>query len=151
MTDFAAEHWAKIYKAEGRPAPSFVDYKEWERAYTEDAEIEDDIQFNTGDRVVMGEAEFIKRETVTVGSAAERAAKILDDRDDKYNNREQTVAKVTAGLWSAFLGVQISPADANLMMAQHKMARTRVDKDRDHYDDGCGYMSMALYAEKMIQ
>ena len=108
----------------------------------------DDDDDEEGDRVVMGPAMFVEHDRVTVGSAARKAAQILDDREDKYNNRDQTVAKVTAGLWSAFLGVEISAADANLMMAMHKMARTRVDKDRDHYDDGCGYMSMALYAEK---
>ena len=54
----------------------------------------------------------------------------------------------TAGLWSAFLGVEITPGQAALMMLLMKVSRLRNTPDhRDSLVDACGYAMVAAEVE----
>ena len=68
---------------------------------------------------------------------------VTKDRQDQYGNAENNFALI-AQLWSALLGIEITPHDVGLMMIQLKVARakTGVSKD-DSYIDICGYGALA--------
>ena len=74
---------------------------------------------------------------------ADASALIDGDRDRQHGNRKANHTQV-AGLWSAFLGVQVTPVDAAIMLALLKIARIQVGApNRDNFVDACGYISIA--------
>ena len=68
---------------------------------------------------------------------------VCKSRQEQYGSVEDSFAKIAA-LWSAYLGVEISPLDACMMMGQMKVARikTGVFKE-DSFIDACGYIACA--------
>ena len=48
-----------------------------------------------------------------------------------------------AALWSAYLGVMLSPDQVAIMMMLLKAARTKSGHSQDHYDDMAGYAVIA--------
>lgn len=69
------------------------------------------------------------------GIVAQRAAHYGDPRA----NHERI-----AGLWSAYIGVTLTPHDVAQMMVLLKVARSKVDPwHEDNYIDGHGYLDIA--------
>ena len=77
-------------------------------------------------------------------STLTKAAELIDgDRDKQHGDRHECHAAIAA-LWSAFLTVNIEPADVALMLALQKIARTQHgEHNPDNYVDGCGYIAIA--------
>lgn len=83
-----------------------------------------------------------------------KAAEILTEAtklitQDRANQHGESF-KMTAELWSAYLGIQISQEDFCICIALMKVARSkRGAKIKDHFLDGAAYMALAgsPYAE----
>lgn len=71
--------------------------------------------------------------------AADAAQLVLGDRRTAYGDSLTRVA----GLWSAYLGVDVSARDAAWMMALVKAARSRGSYKRDNFVDAVGYVLLA--------
>lgn len=68
---------------------------------------------------------------------------VCGDREQEYGNPENNFAQI-ARMWSVYLGVEITPVDAALMMAQLKMARIKTGTFKeDSYVDAAGYIACA--------
>ena len=68
---------------------------------------------------------------------------ITGERQNPYGNPENSFA-IIAGLWSAYLGVTITPRQATEMLVLFKVARMRGQKiHRDNYRDAAGYLGIA--------
>jgi hypothetical protein len=63
------------------------------------------------------------------------------DRAEAYGDATVSLGRI-AGLWSAFLGVEISASDAAAMMVLLKMSRTRGGSDPDNWIDAAGYAAL---------
>ncbi|WP_218000851.1 DUF6378 domain-containing protein [Nocardia testacea] len=73
---------------------------------------------------------------------AEARTLIYGDREDQYGDPRDAFARI-AGLWSAYLGIEVTSADfANLMILM-KTARTKDGYHRDSYVDIVGYAANA--------
>ena len=73
---------------------------------------------------------------------AEARTLIYGDREDQYGDPREAFARI-AGLWSTYLGIEVTPADfANLMILM-KTARTKGGYHRDSYVDIVGYAANA--------
>ncbi|WP_416565073.1 DUF6378 domain-containing protein [Nocardia testacea] len=73
---------------------------------------------------------------------AEAHTLIYGDREDQYGHPRESFARIAA-LWSAYLGIEVTPADfANLMILM-KTARTKSGYHRDSYVDIVGYAANA--------
>jgi hypothetical protein len=72
------------------------------------------------------------------------AAKLIDgDRDEQHGNRLECHTNI-ARLWTAYLGVPITPVDVALLMALLKIARTKSgEPNADNFVDLLGYGSLA--------
>lgn len=76
-----------------------------------------------------------------------RAAQILSDRADKYDNASLAVPVKMAELMSAYFGRTFTAEDACHVMVLHKLARAAVDPDDvDHPVDAAAYLSLAWKA-----
>lgn len=72
-------------------------------------------------------------------SILDEAQKIVEgSRNDDYGPPERNHARI-AQLWSAFLGVEISPRDVCAMMILVKVSRDRNAPKRDNAVDIAGY------------
>lgn len=68
---------------------------------------------------------------------------ICVDREEQYGSPEDSFGTI-AGLWSIYLGREISPEDVAVMMALLKIARIAGGKFKaDSYVDAIGYMACA--------
>lgn len=67
---------------------------------------------------------------------------INGDRQQAYGDASVSFARI-AGLWSAYLGVPVSPNDAAAMMALLKISRARGNPASvDSWVDGAGYLAL---------
>lgn len=73
-----------------------------------------------------------------------KAAQLVSgDRGHTHGDYRDQHAKCAA-LWSAYLGVPVTPEDCAIMMVLLKISRCRIGSyNRDHYDDMAGYVGIA--------
>jgi muramidase (phage lysozyme) len=70
------------------------------------------------------------------------AIRLVDeDRQDQYGDYDENLSRI-AGLWSSFLGADISAMDVSLMMVLVKISRCRAGYARDNAVDGVAYFLM---------
>lgn len=68
---------------------------------------------------------------------------ICVDREEQYGSPEDSFGTI-AGLWSIYLGREISPENVAIMMALLKIARIAGGRFKtDSYTDAIGYMACA--------
>ena len=68
---------------------------------------------------------------------------VCQSREQEYGAVENNFAMI-ADMWSVYLGVEITPVDVALMMAQLKMARIKTGTFKeDSFADACGYIACA--------
>ena len=73
---------------------------------------------------------------------AEADRLINGDRQQAYGDASASFARI-AGLWSAYLGVPVTPTDAAAMMALLKISRARGNPaSADSWVDGAGYLAL---------
>lgn len=73
---------------------------------------------------------------------------VCGDRQQDYGNPENSFA-VIAKLWSAFLGVDISPCEAAAMMALFKLGRIKTGHSKDdNWIDLAGYAACGAEIQK---
>ncbi len=72
---------------------------------------------------------------------AEAAALINGDREQDYGSPKDNFGAIAA-MWSAYIGVAISPADVCCMMALLKIARLKNGYHADSFIDGVGYLAL---------
>lgn len=85
-----------------------------------------------------------------MGELAEAPKHILDvakalvtgDRSEQYGDMVICHRNI-ASLWSAYLGINISPRQCALMLALMKIARTKSGHNPDNYVDLAGYAAVA--------
>jgi hypothetical protein len=74
---------------------------------------------------------------------AEAARLVSTDRAKTHGPKLENHLNISS-LWSAYLGVEIKPAQAAMMMALLKIARTKAgEKNNDDYVDAAAYISIA--------
>lgn len=74
--------------------------------------------------------------------ASEAVATMMGDRMATHGKPEDTLGRI-AGMWSGYLGRDLSVADVAAMMVMVKLARARHGYDRDHYLDAIAYTLIA--------
>lgn len=68
---------------------------------------------------------------------------VCQNREQEYGSPERNF-ELIADMWSVYLGVEITPVDVALMMAQLKMARIKTGTFKeDSFIDACGYIACA--------
>lgn len=70
---------------------------------------------------------------------------IVDKRAEHYGDPRPNLER-TAGLWSAYLGTEVTAHDVAQMMVLVKISRTKVPgvgKHDDNYEDQIGYSEIA--------
>jgi hypothetical protein len=67
---------------------------------------------------------------------------VTSDRNKSYGEPEANQGRIAA-LWSTFLGIEITPRQACLMMALTKIAREAHGPKRDNLIDLAGYAAIA--------
>lgn len=73
---------------------------------------------------------------------------VCEIRGQEYGGVEDNFALI-ADMWSVYLGVEITPVDVALMMAQLKMARIKTGTFKeDSFVDACGYIACAAELAK---
>ena len=60
---------------------------------------------------------------------------LLEDRELEYGKASVSFARI-AGLWSAYLGVNIKVEDVGMMMTLMKVSRAKTAK-KHHFNDSC--------------
>lgn len=76
-------------------------------------------------------------------SLLHRAQALIDGtRQQEYGDAEVNFTRI-AELWSAFLGVNITPKDVPVMMALLKLAREKNSPKEDNLLDAAGYIGLA--------
>ena len=80
-----------------------------------------------------------------------KAAELISgDRQATYGDAKEMHSYI-GGMWSAYLGVQLSPVDVAAMMVLMKVARTKgTRKHIDNWVDICGYAALAGEMEESI-
>jgi hypothetical protein len=74
--------------------------------------------------------------------ASEAVATMMGDRMRTHGDPMGTMSRI-AGMWSGYLGREVSVADCCAMMVMVKLARARHGYDRDHYLDAVAYTLIA--------
>lgn len=64
------------------------------------------------------------------------------DRQQQYGTPQQNFGRIAA-MWSAYLGIEVKPADAAVCMALVKAARLANEHKRDSFVDGAAYFALA--------
>lgn len=75
----------------------------------------------------------------------ERAKDIISGKRNTHGMPENSF-KAIGGLWSEYLGIDISPHDVAIMMVLFKIGRIKsgkVEYNADNYIDACGYAALA--------
>lgn len=72
---------------------------------------------------------------------------VAGNREDDYGPAERNLRRI-AGMWSAYLEVQITPRDVSWMMVHLKSSRDRHRRKRDNLVDGAGYLHLADQDER---
>lgn len=71
--------------------------------------------------------------------ASEAVELVHGDRQDSYGSPRDNLGRI-AGMWSAYLGADVSAHDVANMMTLLKVARARHAYKRDNYVDGIAYL-----------
>ena len=80
--------------------------------------------------------------------ASERATKVVKGRAAKQYGDPTPIAVTAAHLWNTWLSVDhtmlgpITPADVEMMMALHKVAREKHAPGPQNTEDICGYVNI---------
>ena len=75
-------------------------------------------------------------------------ARVCQNREQEYGAIENNFAMI-AGLWSVYLGVEITPVDVAMMMNLLKTARIKTGSFKeDSFVDACGYIACAAELAK---
>ena len=72
-------------------------------------------------------------------NAAEKAIEVTQERMAKYGHPAKVFRPVSR-LWSAYLGITLTPKDVALMMVLHKMGREMTKAGEDNRVDMHGYL-----------
>lgn len=73
----------------------------------------------------------------------EEAAWIISERENNHGTAEENMARI-ADMWSIFLNVELTPADACHLMIMLKLCRIASGEPiDDHYVDIAGYTELA--------
>lgn len=67
---------------------------------------------------------------------------IVEQRAEHYGDPRPNMERI-AGLWSAYLGTEVTAHDASQMMVLVKISRSKVSKHDDNYTDQIGYSEIA--------
>jgi len=67
---------------------------------------------------------------------------ITGDRQRTYGSAKASHATI-AGMWSAYLGVDVTEVDVAAMMVLLKVSRSRSSDHSDNWVDVCGYAAIA--------
>lgn len=67
---------------------------------------------------------------------------IVQQRAEHYGDPRPNMERI-AGLWSAYLGTEVTAHDAAQMMVLVKISRSKVSKHDDNYTDQVGYSEIA--------
>ena len=67
---------------------------------------------------------------------------IVEQRAEHYGDPRPNMERI-AGLWSAYLGTEVTAHDAAQMMVLVKISRSKVSKHDDNYVDQVGYSEIA--------
>ena len=67
---------------------------------------------------------------------------ITGDRQRTYGSAKTSHATI-AGMWSAYLGVDVTEVDVAAMMVLLKVSRSRSSDHSDNWVDVCGYAAIA--------
>jgi len=74
---------------------------------------------------------------------AEASRLVSTDRQSQHGDKLENHQNIAA-LWSAYLGVDISPAQVAMLMVLLKVARTKTGAyNADDFVDGAGYLGIA--------
>lgn len=68
------------------------------------------------------------------------------DRKNDYGEVTESFVRI-AGMWSAYLGIHVSPKDVGNLMIIMKTSRAKTSNKADNQTDTCGY---ALCIEQLI-
>lgn len=79
--------------------------------------------------------------------ASEAVATMMGPRMTTHGDPRVTLGRI-AGMWSAYIGAEITAADVAQMMVLVKIARTRGGYDRDHFLDAIAYTLLAESCSK---
>jgi len=79
--------------------------------------------------------------------ASEAVATMMGPRMTTHGDPRVTLGRI-AGMWSAYIGTDISAADVAQMMVLVKIARSKGGYDRDHYLDAIAYSLLAESCSK---
>lgn len=72
-----------------------------------------------------------------------RAAELIcAERNQEYGSPYDSHERIAA-LWSAYLGTEVRPYDAAVMLALMKASRARTDRKLDTFVDGAAYFALA--------
>jgi hypothetical protein len=76
-------------------------------------------------------------------SITEEAQKLVNgDRQKDYGDMQESFNRI-AGLWSAYLGIDVNALDVAKMMILLKVSRAKNSNHRDSYIDIVGYVECA--------
>ena len=67
---------------------------------------------------------------------------ITGDRQATYGSARDSHARI-AGMWSSYLGVDVTEVDVAAMMVLLKVSRSRSSELADNWVDVCGYAAIA--------
>jgi len=79
---------------------------------------------------------------IDIQIAYDATGTVANERMETHGDPESTHIAVSK-MWTAYLGVPISPAEVAQMMVLLKIARAHRGYDRDHYLDQIGYVLIA--------
>lgn len=69
--------------------------------------------------------------------------RLIEERGESYGDPTINHERI-AGMWSAYLGVEITAHDVALMCVLIKISRSKADPGKDdNYDDGMAYWEIA--------
>lgn len=67
---------------------------------------------------------------------------INGDRQEQYGTPKQNFGRIAA-MWTAYLGVDVTPEDTAVCLALVKAARLSNEKKHDSFVDGAAYFALA--------
>lgn len=103
------------------------------------------LKANLGDdnvKRVLSTKPLMGEETPRSGILSEAESLVDGDRQDRYGTPKENFARISK-LWSAYLGVEISPVQVANCMSLLKISRAVHSNKRDTYVDLAGYAALA--------